>query len=139
MFFRLIADIQCLQGLHKSARSSIQKKNFLFDLSAEDTPLSVRQSSSGSKKGKRLKLYQEENITGEHVLDSSSELDNSNEQIERNQQFCEESESEKQDDSGDGIRRSTRQRKSVYGSCNTSWILGGQTAKVRFNERLNSR
>lgn len=105
----------------------------MYDLSAEDTPLSVRQSNSNSQKGKRLKLYQEENNTRElqDNDDSSSEFENSHDKMKKRTQLCEGSESEKQDESGDGVRRSTRKRKLVYGPCNTSWILGGQTARVR--------
>lgn len=104
----------------------------MFDLSAEDTPLSIRQSNSGSQKGKRLKLYQEDSNTRELQDNevSSSEFEDSHGKIKRRARFCEGSESEKQDESGDGVRRSTRKRKLVYGPCNTSWILGGQTAKV---------
>lgn len=118
-------------GLHKSAKSSVKKNQFMFDLSAEDTPLSVRQSNSGSKKGKRLKLYQGENDSRELQCEegSSTEFEDSHEKPKRRTRFCEGSESEKQDESGEGIRRSTRKRKLVYGPCNTSWILGGQTAR----------
>ena len=105
----------------------------MFDLSAEDTPLSVRQSNSGSKKGKRLKLYQGDNDSRELQCEegSSTEFEDSHEKPKRRTRFCEGSESEKQDESGEGIRRSTRKRKLVYGPCNTSWILGGQTARVK--------
>lgn len=113
----------------------------------EETPLSQRHSLSQSGKGKRLKLYSEEQPSGSrrgntkysegHSSESVDEQEDHHKHMSKRQQWNpvesdEQVENHDEDafENTNGIRRSTRTRKLTYGTFNTSWLFGTQSAKV---------
>lgn len=110
-----------------------------MDLSAEDTPLSLRRSSGDAPGKKRLRLVDidivdecppvEEDESPSGLEDGNKSGEEKDKQIED-----EEESAEKTDDvHPEGIRRSTRPKKQLYGTFNESWIFSGKTAKVCFS------
>lgn len=125
-----------LQSFQRSSRSTSKRRQFVTDVSSEDTPLSMRHTSkSEGSSRKRLVLYQEEpSKEAEPRLNSTEERLEEERNTGRGQrQYSSvgESETEKQDEHHDGVRRSQRTRKFMYASYNDSWIFGEKTAKVK--------
>lgn len=129
----------------------------MANVTAEDTPQTLRQTSSQGK-GKRLKLYadqqhcrelrrprvsyvQEESCSGSDDVEEEEEDDEEGHQAKqfatntrkyrhKNWENTKEFNQEELSCEADGVRRSTRKKNLSYGSMNQSWIFGTGSIKV---------
>ena len=88
--------------------------------------------SSGGKR-KRLVLVEPEETSQEAEAKLNSTEESPDEDVNsRNQRkySAAESETEKHDESHDGVRRSQRAKRQIYYNCNDSWIFAEKNVKV---------
>jgi hypothetical protein len=126
--------VHFFQTGQRSSRSTSRRSQFVTDISSEDTPLSKRQvmKSSGGKR-KRLVLVEPEETSQEAEAKLNSTEESPDEDVNsRNQRkySAAESETEKHDESHDGVRRSQRAKRQIYYNCNDSWIFAEKNVKV---------
>lgn len=81
-------------------------------------------------KRKRLVLVNPSPQETEEKLNSTEDEDVNN-RNQRNYSIAE-SETEKHDESHDGVRRSQRAKRQMYSNYNDSWIFAERNVKVRF-------
>ncbi len=85
---------------------------------------------SAECKRKRLVLVNQEEQETEAKLSTEEDEDVSN--INQRKYSAAESETDKHDESHDGVRRSQRAKRQIYSNYNDSWIFAERNVKVRF-------